>query len=101
MMRSITAILPGHVCKIMAERLLKERAIMTANISHARGHSVVSGLVSEEMEVLNVIVDEDIADFIFEFIYFEAGIDKPHGGIMFQEHIHKAADYLLSDIEDM
>lgn len=96
-MKSITAILPGHVCRSMAERLLKERAIMTASISHARGHSVVSGLVCEEMEVLNVLVDQTIAESVFEFIYYEAGVAKPHGGIMFQESVDKSCDYLLGD----
>lgn len=99
-MKSITAILPGHVSKVMARRLFNERAITTVNISHSRGHSVVSGLISEEMEVLNVIVDDSIADYIFEFLYTEGGVDKPHGGIVFVEELNNSSDYVLSDFGD-
>jgi hypothetical protein len=99
-MKSITAILPGHVSKIMAKRLLQERAITTININHARGHSVVSGLVSEEMEVLNVIVDDSVSDFIFEFIYTEGGIQEPHGGILFVEDVAQSSHYTLADYEE-
>lgn len=100
MKKSITAILPVKVSKEIAEKLFNERAITTVNISHARGHSVVSGLVSEEMDVLNIIVDEGIVDLVFEFIYFEAGIDKPHGGIMFVEDLLDANEYILSDMDE-
>ena len=67
----ITCILFGHKARAIIETLAKEKGIITANKSTARGTSVLN-VSGEEMEVITVLVEKARANEIFEFLYFEA-----------------------------
>lgn len=97
----ITCILPNGSGRPVLNALKQEHAIVSANINHARGSGRLTPLAyrgvgeQTEKEVLTVVVDADLADAVFEFIFYEARINRPHGGLMFQSHLHHASRYVL------
>lgn len=90
----ITCILFGHKARVIIETLAKEKGIITADKSTARGTSILN-VNGEEMEVITVLVEEFRADEIFEYLYFEAELNKPHHGMIYQQSIKKASKYTL------
>lgn len=99
----ITALLPKGRAMKMVEQLLQEHGISRANVNHARGVGKITpqrhrGIEeSTEKEILTVIVEADRADEIFEYIYFEAEINRPHGGLMFQQPVLDTTLYNLPE----
>lgn len=89
----ITCVLPIGVAMPLAHTLREEKAIVTTNVSNARGVGMLTatahlGLGDQtEKQILTVTVDQDVADEIFEFIYFEAKINQPHGGLMYMSRL--------------
>jgi hypothetical protein len=74
---------------------LKEKmGIVTADRSRARGTSLLNS-TGEEMEVITVLVSKDQADEVFEYIFFEAGLNKPHQGLIYQQELLRASRYTL------
>jgi hypothetical protein len=53
-----------------------------------------------EKEIINIIVEGDQADEIFEYIYHKADINRPHGGLMYMCQLHKATPFILPDLPD-
>ena len=53
-----------------------------------------------EKEILNVITDAEDADEIFEFIFFEAEINQPHGGMIFMTKLGRTSHFELPDIPE-
>ncbi|MDX8390318.1 MAG: P-II family nitrogen regulator [Mariprofundaceae bacterium] len=88
-----------------AMSILKDRyGITAANVHYARGIGKSSPLskrgVGEQTEkaVMTVIVPADQADEVFEFLYYETGIDQPHGGLIYVVPIRKTTEYILPKI---
>jgi len=85
------------------KQLKEEFDIVTGNINHARGSGRITPLAyrgigeQTEKEILNVVVDEARAEAIFEFIFFAAEINQPHGGLLFQTTLSGATRYQLPD----
>ena len=104
--RIITCILPkGHAPAAL--NLVKDTfGIITANIHSGRGVGRLTPLryrgVGEQSEkdILDVVVDAERADEVFEAIYHEAGIDQAHGGIIFMGRLHAASLFTLPDIPE-
>ena len=89
----ITALLPkGRAMKVV-EQLFHEHGITRVNVNHARGVGKITpqrhrGIEeTTEKEIMTVIVEADRADEIFEYIYNEAEINRPHGGLMYQQPV--------------
>lgn len=101
----ITAILPAGAAMPVVRKLKEEKNMLRANVHHARG---IGQIMSErrrlgdqsERDVLTVVVDADVADEIFEFVYFEAGIDRPHGGIVYLSRLSAATVFSLPDVPE-
>ncbi len=97
----ITCILPGGKAMPVLKRLKQEFGIVAANINHARGSGRLTPLAyrgvgeQTEKEILSVVVDAARADSVFEFIFFEAEVNRPHGGLMYQSALTLATDYRL------
>ena len=89
----ITCILPLGVAMPLAHALKKEKAIVTSNVSNARGMGKLTATAHRrfgdqtEKQILTVTVDENVADDVFEFIYFEARINQPHGGLIYMSRL--------------
>ena len=102
----ITAIVPVGMAVPVVEKLKQEKGIFAANVHHARGVGrLTSGAqrgVGEEAEkdVLTVVVPADAAEDIFEFVFFETKIDRPHGGIVFMSRLHAATTFSLPDVPE-
>ena len=53
-----------------------------------------------EKEILNIVTSAEEADEIFEFIFYEADVNRPHGGIIFMTKLDRATDSLLPDLPE-
>ncbi len=99
--RLISCILPAGKAMDLLRTLKKERNIIAARVNHARGTGRITPLAyrgvgeQTEKEILTVLVEAELADELFEAIYFLAGIDKPHGGLMYQHSVPQASCYEL------
>jgi hypothetical protein len=100
----ITCILPKGIALTLNEKLMHDKGINTGNINNARGvgHMNFQGnlRVGDESgrEIFSVMVKASEADEIFEFIYMQAGIDRPNGGIIYQQELHQSTEFVLPDI---
>lgn len=93
-MKLITAIIKNKDTHHIIESLEKDFGVFTANKSTARGDSL-SGIVMDEMRIITVVVDDEKAETVFEYIYFEAGLDIKNNGIIYQQNLKKATPYTL------
>ena len=100
----IYCILPKGVAVEVVKKLKEIHEINASNISNARGVGKITPLAyrgiagQSEKEILSVVVSAGNADEIFEFIYHEADIDRPHGGIMYMHALPKTTEYRLPDL---
>ena len=104
--KQIFCILPKNVAIGVVKRLKEVHGIMSSNISNARGVGKITPLAyrgiagQSEKEILSVVVSASNADEIFDFIYYEADINRPHGGIMYMHALHRTTEYSLPDLAD-
>ena len=102
----ITCILPIGVAHSVVQTLKDKKRIVMANVSNARGlgkltHYKHRSLGDEsEKQILTVVVPDDQADEIFEFIYHEAQIDRPHGGLVYMNSLKHATAFTLPDLPE-
>jgi hypothetical protein len=102
----IFCILPKGVALGVVSGLKASHGIMSSNISNARGVGKITPLAyrgiagQSEKEILSVVVPADKADEIFDFIYHEADINRPHGGIMYMHLLQKTTEYKLPQLPD-
>jgi len=104
--KAITCVVPrGHALPVI-KALRDDYGIITANMTRARGSGRMTPLAwrgvgeSTEKDIMTVIVDENMSEEIFNYIYTTAGIDQPHGGIVFQSPLAKTTEYELPDIPE-
>ncbi len=50
--------------------------------------------------MLAVIVDENKADKLFQYIFFEAAINRPHGGIIYMHALPKSTEFILPEVPE-
>ncbi len=101
----ITVILPKGKDKDLVCKLVNDLKINSMNVNFARGlgritphrHRGVED--ATEKAIVSVLIEEARADEVFEFIFYEADINQPHGGLMFQQPILANTLYSLPDIE--
>lgn len=80
-----------------AAALREKYGLQTINHHFARGIGKSSPLVRRgigektEKVVMSVVVDSRIANKVFEFLYHEADINRPRGGMIFMNAIHSLA----------
>lgn len=100
--KTITCFLPAGRAQEVLERLRKEQGVPSAYSYHARG----AGLATRrdkarpeyvEREMITALVPVERADEIFRFIFFAAGIDQPHAGMVLMTTAPCAEMLCLSD----
>lgn len=102
----ITAILPKGRDKELVNKLVHDLGIQSVNVNYARGLGRITPLhhrgVGEttEKSIVTVLVDAERADEVFEFIFFEADINRPHGGLMFQQPLLATTAFKLPDLNE-
>ncbi len=99
----ITCLLPKKDSKAfeMAKLLHDEKGIESANVSSGRGTGMVKSIsygVWVEVDILTVIVSEQQAEEIFNFIFEKADINRPHGGFIFQGDLANTTPFILPDL---
>jgi hypothetical protein len=99
----ITCFLPLGVAALLVKALKAEKGLATAHVSNARGVGKLTQTDGRQLgdqtekQILRVVVDAADADDVFEFIYFEAGIDKPHGGLILMARVDNFVPLILPD----
>lgn len=102
----ITCLIPVGVAQPLAKRLKEEKNVGNAHIGNARGIGKLTATMDRklgdqaEKQILTVVVDQERADDIFSFIYFEAQIDQPHGGLIFMSAADRFVPLTLPDIPE-
>jgi len=95
--KRITCFLPKGAGVKMVEMLHSEKNIASTNVHSGRGQRTAE--TWKEQEILTVVVDEDRAEEIFEYIYFQGELNKPGGGFIFQSDLNRATSFKLPDID--
>ncbi|MGB0721957.1 MAG: hypothetical protein ACPGU7_06115 [Gammaproteobacteria bacterium] len=102
----ITCILPKGSAKPVLEMLSRDKGLTTANVHFARGAGRITPLThrgigeTTEKEILTVSVAADEADALFEEIFFAAGINRAHGGLMYMHALVAASGFALPEVPE-
>ncbi len=102
--RLITCILPKGRARALQQVLVDERGIQTGTFHYGRGvgresHIRDRGIgEQQEREVFDVIVDNDVAEELFAYIFAEAKMDEPHGGMIYMTAIPRTTRMTLPDL---
>lgn len=100
----ITGIFPKGTGIDVLKKLKEEKGIITANVDSARGMGHLTpqrhrGIGEQsEKEILNVVIESDRADEIFEYIYEVAEINRPHGGLIYMARLRQSSPYVLPEL---
>ncbi|MCM2307312.1 MAG: hypothetical protein NDI91_07575 [Sulfuritalea sp.] len=92
--RIITCVMPAGRGAEVLEALRREQGVVSASIHHARGigtHSLRHRVYSDEKQVLTAVVEAAQGDAVFELIYYAAGLNAPHAGMVMMGHAFRAA----------
>ncbi|MDP1735268.1 MAG: hypothetical protein Q8L44_13000 [Sulfuritalea sp.] len=92
--RIITCVMPAGRGAEVLDALRRELGVVSASIHHARGigtQSLRHRVYSDEKQVLTAVVAADQGDAVFDLIYFAAGINSPHAGMVMMGHAFRAA----------
>lgn len=87
--KTITCFCPAGRGQQVVEELRREMGLSCAFVHHARGIGV--GRVDQkklfylEREIITVLAPQHRADEVFRFLYFAAGINEPHAGMIIME----------------
>ena len=103
--KRIICVLPKGKGIWLEKRLRDEMGLTAVNIHSGRGRSTsVSESISygqyAEVEILSVVAQGEKADEIFEYIFFEAEINKPHGGFIYLVPLSQATSFSLPDLPE-
>lgn len=102
----ITCILPKGLALPLLKKLKDEKNINKANINSGRGMGKITPLAyrgigdQAEKEMLNIVVSQDKADDLFNYIYLEADINRPHGGMLYMSQLGMVTPFILPDLPD-
>ncbi|MFC1521795.1 hypothetical protein ACFL6Y_05255 [Elusimicrobiota bacterium] len=100
----ITCNLPKGTAKPVIIALKSKYGIITANMNFSRGIGKFTCLIDRgieecsEKEILTVMAPAAQADEIFEFIFHEAHVDRPHGGMMYMHPLKHNTSFALPDL---
>jgi hypothetical protein len=92
--RVLTCIMPAGRGTEVLEALRRETGVISAITHHARGvgtHSLRQRVYSDEKQILTALVDAGHADEVFRFLYYSAGLDAPHAGMIMMGHAFRGA----------
>ena len=98
----ITSFLPDGTGVSMINLLKQETGVCTGNVNSSRGTGSSAGASDfdnwVEVDVLDVVVDANRADEIFNFIYEKAGIGEGNRGFIIQQNLARSTKFSLPDL---
>lgn len=92
--RRLTCIMPAGQGSEVLDALRREAGVVDVFVNHARGigtHSLHHRVYSDEKQILTVLVEAALADDVFHFLYYRAGLDQPHAGMIMMSHPFRGA----------
>lgn len=102
----ISCILPKGRARPLQRALVEEHDIHTGNFHYGRGVGRESNIrdrgigEQQEREIFEVVVAADRADEVFEFIYAQAEMYEPHGGIIYMAALPRSSIMRLPEIPE-
>ncbi|MBL1140876.1 MAG: hypothetical protein HND53_02495 [Proteobacteria bacterium] len=102
----ITCILPKGLALPLLKKLKDEKGINRSNINSGRGMGKITPLAyrgigdQAEKEMLNVVISTAQADDLFNYIYEEADINRPHGGMIYMSQLAMVTPFTLPELPD-
>lgn len=91
----ITCLIPKGEGVAAITALKDEKQVNSANVYGGRSNLFYTGK-DLESETLAVVVAEERADEIFDFLYEKLEIGTPHHGVMFQSPLTSSTEFKLS-----
>ena len=102
--KQIVCVLPKGTGSFIEAGLIDDFGIRNANFHHARGVSRISsrdGLgAQQEEDVLEVAVESDRAEEVFDYIFHRGEMHKPHNGIIYMAALPKLSVMQLPELDD-
>jgi len=92
----ITCIVPRGKAQHLIEGLSKTLGVTSGNAHSGRGASARRDVI-QEVDVLIVPVAAEKAKAVFDYLYFEAGIDQHPGRLIYQEALAQTSNLDLLD----
>ena len=102
----ITVIIPKGVDTELVNQLGDEVGINSVNVNYARGLGRITPLrhrgigETTEKAIITVLIEEERADEVFEFIFYKADVNHPHGGLMFQQSLLANTLFKIPEIQE-
>ena len=100
----ITSFLPRGTGVPIIKLLKQETGVCTGNVNSSRGTGSSSGTsdfdIWVEVDVLDVVVNADRAEEVFNFIYEKAGIAEGNHGFMIQQSLARSTNFSLPDLPE-
>ena len=99
----ITSFLPKGKGLPLVKILKQETGLSTGNVSSSRGTGTSGGNEFGdwvEADVLDVVVDAERADEIFNFIYEKAGLGEGNHVFMVQSSLTRSTKFSLPDLPE-
>jgi hypothetical protein len=100
----ITCILPDEGQDMALLKALRtEKGVITANTFQCRGFGVQlrrrykgkRQIAGYSVRMVTVVVEEDLADDLFEYIYYHVNFDHPCPGLIYQGNLLTTTPYTL------
>ena len=102
----ITCIFPKGIALDVAKKLKTNYDLMSVDIKSARGIGKITPLAyrgigsQSEKEILTAVVPAELSDEIFDYIYHEANVNRPHGGLMYIYPLLSATRYIVPELPE-
>ena len=100
----ITCILPKGAAYPLQQALIEKKGIHSVNFHRARGLGRFSPISArgigeqQEKEILEVTVEKEKADELFEYVFFNGEMNHAHGGIVYMSGVPKTTQMIMPEI---